>query len=444
MDEQTSITTSTATRGRPLSQIASFCIAIGLLALGNTALGQQSPPPIPQEAQFPTRQPYYPELPRIRPLPVVQMPAAMPAPNVYEQLPTPPPPVDQVTRPTTEPVKVRIKDITTIAGPRSHRVGGWGLVTGLGGTGGKDETTRRFAESMLKNSNILFDNANLSTRNLAAVRVTGEIPPFLKVGEKFNVRVAAFGDAKSLYNGNLEITELQAIDKNVYALAGGAVLMGGFSAEGAAGGIQKNHVTVGSVSAQLEVELCEDLKFKNNQFELLLRNKDLATAVRIAAEINAIVPNGARPLNAGVVSVNVPREFDNSKLEFVAMVNSLEITPDMAAKIVVNQKTGTLVVGHRVRLSNVMFANSNLVITTNETPQVSQPAPFSDGQTVVVPRTSIVAQESNSRYNLLYENPTVGDLATALNTIGVTPQDLISILHSLKAQGSLQAELIVQ
>ncbi len=339
---------------------------------------------------------------------------------------------------------VRIKDITSIAGHRSHYVKGFGLVNGLSGTGSNSELTQRLARNFLRNSILNLETQKLESRNLSVVTLSAEIEPFLRSGEKFDVRVAAFDNATSLYNGNLMLTELTGIDGQVYALAQGPITMGGFSATGDAASISKNHVTIGSVQAQLEIEICQQDAFPGSGFQLLLRNKDYATAARIASRINLLVPGAAIARNAGTVDVAYPRQFLSDKLGFVVMVNGLDIRPDIPARVIVNQKTGTIVVGHKVRISKVMFANSNLVITTNETPIVSQPNSFSDGETVVVPRTQLSAREIDSRYNVLNEQPTVGDLATALNTLGVTPQDLISILHSLKASGSLQAELIVQ
>ena len=339
---------------------------------------------------------------------------------------------------------VRIKDVTTIAGHRSHTLEGIGLVMGLKGTGGRSLLAQRLFQNYLKGKSLLVDDIVLNTTNLSVVTVSGEVPPFTSPGEKFFVNVSVADDATSLRNGMLMNTELVAFDNEVYAVASGPIVMGGYSAEGAAAGVQVNHDTVGKVHAQLEVELCGPKTFPENDFRLLLRNKDYATALQISRQINALFPNSATAMNAGMVQVRFPQAFHDSKMDYVVLINSLKFVPDQRAKVVINQKTGTVVVGSGVKITKVLFANSNLVITTNELPEVSQPAPLSTGETTVVPRTQISASEFNSRYSLLDGRTTVGELAGALNSLGVSPQDLISVFQSLAEQGYMQAELVIQ
>jgi flagellar P-ring protein precursor FlgI len=239
-------------------------------------------------------------------------------------------------------------------------------------------------------------------------------------------------------------TPLEAFDGRVYAVAGGPVNLSGFSASGAGGGVSKNHDTSGKVEAQIEVEMSTEPAFPGNKFRLLLLNKDYATAHRIANEINRYFPGSAWAGDPSRVEVTFPPTMIQEKLAFVTKIGSLTVAPDEPARVVINQKTGTIVVGQNVKLSRVVFANENLVITTNETPIASQPAPFSQGQTAILPRTQLTATETGGTYNQLSHNSTVGDLANILNTLGVRPRDLINIFHDLRASGALQAQLILE
>ena len=395
--------------------------AWNLAPLAPTQLPTQAPVQLPiEELSIPR---LAPETPLANPLP-----ALLPGP-----WPVPPP----------SAFTVRIKDITTVDGHRSNRIDGMGLVTGLKGTGGKGALTAQFAKTMLqKSSDILA--SQLTTKSLSVVAVSAEIPPFLRPGEEFTATVSVFDDAQSLYGGQLQRTELRAIDGKVYALVGGELQIGGFSASGDAGSVRKNHDTVGKVQGTLEVEFCDGLPFNNSHIRLLLRNKDYTTAYRIATEINQYFPRAARAGDAGAVDVLVPRSFAQSPLEFLVIIDNLRVEPDIPARVVINEKTGTIVVGKNVKLSSTVFAKDNLIIATSETPVAAQPAPFSQGETVVLPRTQIQAIQQGGRYNTLPANATVGDLANVLNLLGVAPQDLISVFVSLKAEGSLQAELVFE
>ena len=373
-------------------------------------------------AQAPANQPFSNQL---------QSPNQLPSPNRFAGTQMPP-----------GPMTVRIKDITSIEGHRSNRVEGIGLVSGLKGTGGKSPLTQQLVATMLQNQGIL--STDIATKNLSAVTVTAEIPPFYKPGETLTATVACLDDASSLYGGVLLRTSLSAMDGQVYALASGPLVIGGFSAEGAGGSIKKNHDVVGKVQAQMEVEICDGPAFSGNQLRLLLKNKDYSTAYRIATKINMHFPRSARANHSGSVDVKIPNSFINGKMDFLVMINNLEVEPDNKARIVINEKTGTIVVGKNVKLSSVLLARDNLIITTTESPVASQPAPFSQGQTVVLPRTQIEATELGGRYNTLPANSTVGDLAAALNSLGVTPQDLISVLRDIDREGSLHAELVVE
>jgi flagellar P-ring protein precursor FlgI len=342
----------------------------------------------------------------------------------------------------TPDVSVRIKDITSIAGDRSNLLQGLGLVIGLKGTGGKSLTTREANRNLLQNFDLLSNVP--ATGNTSVVMVSAEIPASATAGEIISATVSVVDDATSLYGGQLLLTPLEGVDGEVYAVAGGSLVVGGFSVEGNAGSLSKNHDTVAKVDATVELELKQGPAFPGTSFRLLLKNKDYATAHRIATEINRYFRGHARALDQGTVEVFFPQTYFNSKMDFVVMINEMRVVPDNEARVVINQRTGTIVVGQNVRLSKLMVANGNLIITTNETPLASQPAPFSDGQTVVLPRTQLSATETGSRYNIINPQTTVGDLAAALNTLGVSPQDLINIFHDIDAQGALQGKLIIQ
>lgn len=337
---------------------------------------------------------------------------------------------------------IRIKDITTIEGHRANRVTGIGLVTGLKGTGGKSQLTRDIGRTMLRNFDILA--GQVPTGSISVVAVSAEIPPFSRPGEKITATVSVFDDAISLFGGELQSTTLNGFDGKTYCVAAGALTLSGFSAGGDAGGVAKNHDTTGKVPAQIEVGVDQGPAFPGAGFRLLLTNKDYATAQRIAAQINQHFPNCAQAVDAGTVAVAFPPRYQRSKFDMVVRVNELRIVPDIPARVVINQKTGTIIVGHNVKLSRIMFANENLVITTSETPVASQPAPFSQGRTVVLPRTDVTATETGGRYNVLEQQTTVGDLAAVLNTLGVSPRDLIGIFQSIRASGALQAQLIIE
>lgn len=347
-------------------------------------------------------------------------------------------------RPLSQPVPftVRVKDITTIEGHRSNRVEGFGMVTGLKGTGGKGAITQQFARTMLQNYGILAQQ--IATKSMAVVSVSAEIPAFYKPGETLIATVSVLDDATSLYGGQLLRTPLTGIDGQVYALAGGPLEIGGFSVAGQGATLRKNHDTVGKVQAQMEVEICNGPAFDGNQFRLLLRNKDYTTAYRIANEINKYFPRISRAVDAGSVEVTIPQSFAQTPLDFLVMVNNLRVEPDIPARVVINEKTGTIIVGKNVRLSSFMFAKDNLVIATSENPVASQPAPFSEGETAVLPRTQLQAVEQGGRFNVLPANATVGDLAQMLNLLGIPPQDIISVFLALHQEGSLHGELVIE
>ncbi|NND98999.1 MAG: flagellar basal body P-ring protein FlgI [Pirellulaceae bacterium] len=337
---------------------------------------------------------------------------------------------------------VRVKDITFVEGDRINHVSGEGLVFGLSGTGGKAEQTILMAANYFLRKGLQIQNVN--TKNMSAVLVSGKIPAYARKGETILVTVSVADDATSLRGGTLHQTALRGIDDEIYAIAQGPIVGGGVSAQGDAASVQKNHPTVGVCEAIVEREIgCEQI-VRNGRIRLVLRNKAYSTATQIANALNDVFPYHARALDSGTVEIAVPRTFQRGLPTFISMIGNLRVRPDTPARVVINQKTGTIVLGHHVKISRVVFASENIVIATNETPVASQPAPFSQGETTVLPRTSVDVVESGGTYNLWRGGLTVGDLANALNTLAVSPNTLINIMTSLRNQGALQAELIIE
>jgi flagellar P-ring protein precursor FlgI len=336
----------------------------------------------------------------------------------------------------------RIKDITLIAGDRNNHTSGNGLVFGLSGTGGTSDLTLEMARNYFARDGLRLDNLN--TQNLSSVLVSGKIPPYARKGETIIVNVAVADDASSLRGGYLHRTALRGLDNEIYAIAQGPIVGGGVSAGGAAASVQKNHPTAGTCEAIIEREICSEMVLQNSRIRLVLQNKDYSTATQIANAINEVFPQTTRALDAGTVELMVPRSFHYKLPAFISMVGELRVRPDMKARVIINQKTGTILMGQNVRLSRVLFASENIVISTTESPIVSQPAPLSDGQTVVLPRTNVDVFESGGSYNVWQDSITVGELADALNSLAVSPLAMINIFTSLRNQGALQAELVIE
>lgn len=381
--------------------------------------------------------------------PVVLAPAPpLDAGQTAEEIPLPP---AADTAPFAGPMTVasgdlvvRIRDIVSVDGHRSNSILGRGLVTGLNGTGGRSPDTQRMAANLsgnLGNAPVAPFNNTLSA---SVVMVNGMLPPFVKRGEEITVVVSVMDDATNLRGGILQDTPLLGADGEVYAIASGPILNHGFGVGGDAGSVTKNHPTTGTCRAIVEREVCFDEVLRSSHVKLNLRNKDYVTATRIASAINELFPRHARSLDMGTVEVLVPKKFADAQTEFISMITSQSVVPNMPARVVINQKNGTIVIGANVRISRVIFANDNLIVTTNENPVVSQPNPLSGGTTEVVPRTQITAIEQGGDYNVLKESISVGEFAAALNALGVPPQDLISIFQTLESSGALHAELIIE
>ena len=334
---------------------------------------------------------------------------------------------------------------------RGNYLLGIGLVVGLDGSGGKMLTTQQVAVDMLQKfgigSKIVADNKGDSiykSGNVSLVTVTTEIGPFTRCGSRLDVTVSIYDDASSLQGGTLLSTPLRGADGVDYALAQGPISVGGFSFSGKAASSQKNHPNVGRIAggAIVEHEARGDI-VRNGQMTLLLREADYTTARAITKVINDEFPASAVTLDAGTVQVFVPRNRLANLVGFASELLLLEVTPDAPARVVINERTGTIVAGEQVKIATVNIAHGNLAIVTNEEPQVSQPAPFSKGQTTVVPRTNLGVTEQGGGLKVVTRSVTAAELARALNALGVTPRDLIAIFQALKQAGALHAELIV-
>lgn len=341
---------------------------------------------------------------------------------------------------------VRIKDVARFMGVRSNALVGYGLVIGLNGTGDNNKT--QFTTSTLANfldrMGIHVDPDSVKVKNVAAVMVTAKLPPFARIGTKLDVQVSSIGDAKSLEGGTLLMTTLQGPDGQVYAVAQGPVSTGGFSASGASGSsVQKNHPTVGFISQGALVERefpvsLEDL----DRLDLVLNTPDFSTADKTARAINlALGGSYARAVDGTTIQVAVPPSYRSDLVGLMSQVEALDISPDTTAKVVINERTGTIVLGEHVRISPVAVAHGNLTVQISEQPAVSQPLPFSQGRTVVTPQSTVQVQEGKGSINVVGGGATIGEVIKGLNAIGATPRDIITILQAIKAAGALHAEL---
>lgn len=344
----------------------------------------------------------------------------------------------------------RIKDIADVEGVRENQLIGYGLVVGLSGSGDSLRNapfTRQSLEAMLERLGVSTGDLNLNTRNVAAVMVTANLPPFAAQGARMDVTVSALGDAKSLAGGQLLVTPLVGADQEVYAVAQGAIAVGGFTAGGASGSsVTRGVPTSGRIAngALIEREIPFDLAGQN-ELRLALRNPDFTTAQRMAQAINAAVgPGAARTLNSGVVAVARPAGFEGDMVTMLTRIEALPVQPDLSAKIVIDEASGIVIVGDAVRVSKVAIAQGNLTISVDEQPQVSQPAPFSQGETAVVPNSQVQVDEETGGLAMVGgEGVPLKGLVDGLNALGVTPRDLISILQALKAAGAIQADIEV-
>lgn len=341
----------------------------------------------------------------------------------------------------------RVKDLASIEGVRQNQLVGYGIVVGLNGTGDTLNNipfTKQSLQAMLERLGVNTRGATMRTQNLAAVMVTANLPPFAAQGTRIDVTVSSLGDAKSLQGGTLLVTPLLGADGEVYALAQGSIAIAGFSAEGDAAKITRGVPTNGRISNGANIE--REVAFKLNDarsLRLSLRNPDFTTSKRIASAINDFMgADTAEPTDPATVTIQIPPRYHGNMMRLVTEVEQLKVEPDQAARVVVDERSGIIVMGRDVRVSTVAIAQGNLTVTITEQPQVSQPAPLSNGQTVVVPRTGVkVDTGDGNKLALVKEGVSLRDLVDGLNALGVGPRDLISILQAIKSAGALQADI---
>jgi flagellar P-ring protein precursor FlgI len=337
-----------------------------------------------------------------------------------------------------------------VAGARDNQLVGFGLVAGLAGVGDKDPVyTKQTIANMLQRYGLNVSASTLSSKNVAVVMVTADIPAFVKPGERLDVQVASMGDASTLQGGVLLQTALLGADNKVYAVAQGPVSIGGFSAGSGGGGgatVTKNHPTTGQIvsGALVEREIPATV-VREHTIQFLLREPGFTSAARVEAAINDVFTNSAHAMDSTAVQVRMPEGTESSPVDFIARIENLEVMPDTPARIIINERTGTIVATSRIRISNCAVAHGNITINVASTLDVSQPNPFSKtGETTVTPRTSTQVTETKASMMTLPELPTVEKVASALNGLGVTPRDMMAIFEAMKQAGALQAELILR
>lgn len=340
----------------------------------------------------------------------------------------------------------RLKDLATVEGVRSNQLTGFGLVVGLAGTGddASSPVVRRSLAAMLKRLGTTVDASEIKSKNVAAVVITAELPPFARPGQALDVQVSSMGSAKSLAGGTLIATPLKGPDQRTWAIAQGAVAVGGFLVEGGAGSQRKNHVTSARIPDGAMVEGDAPTAMPVRELVLILRAPDFTTASRVASAVDALLgPGTAAPRDAGAVAIKIDKRWTNNVSGLVATLEAIEVEPDLPARVVIDEKTGTVVIGGEVRLRAAAIAYGGLTVTIGEAPQVSQPGPFAGGTTEVVPRTTIDVSEGGGELHAIPAAASVADVAAALNALGVKPRDLIAILQTLHAAGALRAEVVV-
>ena len=340
----------------------------------------------------------------------------------------------------------RIKEMSNISGARSNQLIGYGLVIGLSGTGDKSNTifTNQSLANMLETMGIRVDPRATKVNNIAAVVVTANLPPFTRIGNRIDVTVSSIGDAKSIEGGVLVATPLKGVDGTVYAVAQGPIVVGGFLASGQGASIQKNHPTVGRIAngAIIEREVPSE-EYRDDEVMIALKSPDFTNARRMAERINEIFVGSAYAKDAGTINIRIPENMKDDPVKFLSIVENLDIRPDNQAKIVVDEKTGTVVIGENVRVATVVISHGNISIQIKEDARVSQPMPFGRGETVVTPDTQIKVQEDRGKFYLLESGVTIRELVNALNAIGIATRDVITILQTIEASGALHAELEV-
>jgi flagellar P-ring protein FlgI len=346
---------------------------------------------------------------------------------------------------------VRLRDLVMVAGARDNQLVGFGLVAGLAGDGDKDPIyTQQTIANMLQRYGINVQPvlAQISAKNVAVVMVTADIPAFVKQGSRIDVQVSSMGDAKSLQGGVLLQTPLLGADNKVYAVSQGPLAVGGFTLGTGGGGgatVTKNHPTVAQIinGAIVEREIPAQI-MRDDTVELLLREPSFISVALAADAINQVFTNSAHAIDSTSVQVHMPEAAKNNPMDFIAALEDIEIIPDTPARVIINERTGTIVATANVKISSCAVACGNITINIASSLDVSQPNAFAQGQTVVTPRTTTEVNESKASLVALPELPTVEKVAAALNALGVTPRDMMAIFQALKQAGALQAELLIR
>ena len=359
------------------------------------------------------------------------------------------PPAPAVLRAPAPPgtMTVRLKDIAQVQGARENQLLGWGLVVGLNGTGDSSEITAQILRDFLERHRRAVDPKDIEAKNVAVVTVTATLPPFARPGTRIDCLVASVSDAKTLQGGVLLQTPLLGADRQVYAVAQGPLSIGGFGAGGAGASIQKGHPTVARIPSGALIERPVKVTLTTDHtMTICLREPDFTTAARLAVAINERFPGMARTHDAdGTIRVTLPPEArkPGKLVPFIAQLEEVTVRPDSRARVILNERTGTIVAGAYVRIGQVAITHGSLVFITKESADVSQPAPLSDGETVVVPNTQVEVREQHKRMVVLDEALTVADVARALNALGATPNDIVTIFQAIKQAGALPAELVM-
>ena len=338
----------------------------------------------------------------------------------------------------------RIKDVAKVQGVRANQLVGYGLVSGLTGTGDSDKTvqTMQSIASMMKTFGVTVSAAKMKSKNMAAVMVTAQLPPYLKAGDTIDVTVSSMGDAKSLQGGILLQTPLRGANGQVYAVAQGPVSIGGFAAGGGGNSQQKNFLTVGTTPNGAIVEKEVPMQMADNgTVRLALNQPDFTTANRIAEVINQRFGGIAMAKDPGTVEMYLPGGYSGNPVAFIAAMEEIYVVTDTAAKVVINERTGTVVLGGNVSIDQVAVAQGGLSVKITKDKDVSQPNPLSGGKTADNSKTNVTVDEAKANLLVLPSTSNVGDVVNALNAVGATPRDIIAILQAMKAAGALHAEL---
>jgi flagellar P-ring protein precursor FlgI len=343
-------------------------------------------------------------------------------------------------------VDVRLKDIAAFEGVRDNQLIGYGVVVGLEGTG--DTTQNKFTfqaiSNLLDKMGLKLDPNAFQMRNTAAVAVTATLPPFSRAGSKIDITVSSIGSAKSIQGGMLLITPLKAADGSIYAVAQGPISIGGFNADRGGTTVRKNHPTVGRVPNGALVEKEIPYSFTEQRyFTLVMNESDFTTTTRVVNSINKSFGEVAGAIDSRTIRVMIPDKYTTQKVLMASMLENLVVSPDSKAKVVMNERTGTIVFGENVKISKVALAHGNITVSIKTTYDVSQPGPFSNGRTVVTPTTETEVKEEQARFTVMETTPTISDVVKTLNSLGATPRDIIAILQAMKSAGALQADLEV-